>query len=143
MKEKDLISVLEIENLSFPNPWHEAAFKGEIDNDEISFPYVVVHRIQQKVIGYIVLWQVNKEVQISNFALHPDFRRAGIGKAVIRQVLGKLRRGKAEYVILEVRPSNLIAQSLYSKLGFKVLGIRKDYYINPDEDAVLMGKSLK
>ncbi len=143
MKEKDLASVLKIENLSFTNPWHEAAFKGEIDNDEISFPYVVIHRIQQKVIGYIVLWRVNKEVQISNIAIHPDFRRLGIGEAVIRQVLDELCGEKAEYVILEVRLSNLAAQSLYSKLGFKVLGIRKDYYINPDEDAVLMGKNLK
>jgi len=143
MKEKDLPSVLIIENLSFSNPWHEAAFKGEIDNDEISFSYVVVHRIQQNIIGYIVFWRVNKEVQITNFALHPNFRRLGIGKAVLRQMLDKFIKEKVEYVILEVRPSNYAAQSLYSKLGFKILGVRKEYYKNPDEDAILMGKSLK
>ena len=66
----------------------------------------------------------------------------GIAEAVIRQVIVQIKKEGAGFVLLEVRPSNYAARSLYNKLGFKVLGIRRNYYIDPREDAMLMGKSL-
>jgi ribosomal-protein-alanine N-acetyltransferase len=142
MEEDDIPSILEIENVSFANPWRDSTFSGEIANTSVSFPYVIVHSIFERTIGYIIYWKIQEEVQISNFAIHPDFRRKGIGEAVMRRIIQVIRRDGGEYIFLEVRPSNLAARALYKKLGFKVLGSRKDYYQTPLEDALIMGKPL-
>ncbi len=143
MKEDDLDSVLEIEHLSFPHPWRLSTFIGELDNYPISIPFVILHRPNERLMGYIILWFIHEEVQISNFALHPDFRRLGIGEAVLHEILDKVVKEGAREIFLEVRPSNHIARSLYEKLGFQILGIRKNYYLSPVEDALIMGKNLK
>lgn len=142
MKERDLPSVMEIEHLSFSNPWHEVTFKGEIQNRRISYPFVIVYRPQNKVIGYIIYWLIQDQAQINTLAVHPDFRRWGIAESVMRHVLDLIRKKGAVFVTLEVRPSNLAARSLYQKLGFEVLGIREDYYHNPREHAIIMGETL-
>ncbi len=142
MAEKDLPYVCAIERVSFPNPWHEMTFIGEIHNKSISFPYVVVHKKEERVIGYVIFWHVRDEIQISNIAIHPDFRRKGIGLAVMRQILELVKRERAKFISLEVRPSNSAALNLYKKLGFEILAIRKDYYHNPKEHALIMGKRL-
>lgn len=142
MKEKDLPSVLEIENLSYPNPWHLSSFKGEINNRPISNPYVVIFKPLDRIIGYVIYWHLQNEVQISNIAIRPDYRQLGVGEAVLRKILHEVCFKGAEFVFLEVRPSNRAARSLYSKLGFQILGVRKGYYRNPAEDAIVMGLSL-
>lgn len=142
MAEEDIPSILEIENVSFQNPWRASTFSGEIANRGISYPYVIVHRNFERVIGYIIYWKIQEEVQICNFAIHPDFRKKGIGEAVIRSVIKAIQRDGGVYVFLEVRPSNLAARNLYKKLGFKILGTRKDYYQTPLEDALIMGRPL-
>jgi ribosomal-protein-alanine N-acetyltransferase len=142
MKEGDLPFVLEIENASFPNPWHEMTFRGEIYNQPISSPFVIVFKPQKKVIGYLVFWRIKQQMQINNIAIHPDFRRMGIAEAVMQQVLSEIRSAGTKFVTLEVRPSNLAARSLYNKLGFAVLGIKENYYHNPPEHALVMGKKL-
>lgn len=142
MEEDDIPIILEIENFSFRNPWQTSTFAGEIANNGVSFPYVIVHRNFERIIGYIIYWKIQEEVQISNFAVHPDFRRKGIGEAVMRRVIKKIQRDGGVYVFLEVRPSNLAARSLYKKLGFKILGTRKAYYQTPMEDALIMGRPL-
>jgi len=142
MVEIDLPSVMEIENISYPNPWHLSSFKGEIDNRPISNPYVVIYRPLEKIIGYIIYWHIRNEVQISNIAISPDYRQMGVGEGVLRKVLVEMRHKEAEFVFLEVRPSNLTARCLYEKMGFTILGLRKGYYRNPSEDAIVMGKSL-
>lgn len=142
MAERDLPYVCAIERASFPNPWHEMTFIGEIHNKSISFPYVIVHKIEKKVIGYVIFWHIKEAVQISNIAIHPDFRRKGIGEAIIRQVLAQVKSEGAKSISLEVRPSNFAALNLYKKLGFEIFGIRKDYYHNPKEHALIMGRRL-
>ena len=142
MEEEDIPTILEIENVSFQNPWRASTFSGEIANRGVSYPYVIVHRIFERVIGYIIYWRIQEEVQISNLAVHPDFRQRGIGEAVMRSVIKAIHKDGAEYVFLEVRPSNLAARNLYEKLGFKILGTRKDYYQTPLEDALIMGRPL-
>ena len=142
MEERDLPSVLEIEKVSFPNPWHESTFKGEIQHRPISYPLVVVHMTLNKVIGYVIFWVIGEEVQINNIAVHPDFRRLGIGEQVLRQVIEQVKWGGANFVTLEVRPSNIGALILYKKIGFKMLGVRKDYYTNPSEDAFVLGQHI-
>ena len=142
MRERDLPFVMAIERLSFPNPWKESSFRGEIANLHISYPNVIIYRPQDKVIGYIIFWLVADEAQISNLAVHPDFKRLGIGDTILKQVLTTMRRMQAKQVILEVRPSNLSARTLYEKNGFTLLGIRRGYYQDPPEDALVMSKSL-
>jgi ribosomal-protein-alanine N-acetyltransferase len=142
MEEDDIPSVLEIENVSFQSPWQASTFSGEIVNRGISYPYVIMHRIFERIIGYIIYWKMQEEVQISNFAIHPDFRGKGIGEAVMRRVIKAIQRDGGVYVFLEVRPSNLAARSLYKKLEFEILGARKGYYHTPVEDALIMGRPL-
>ncbi len=142
MEEGDLFEVHAIERVSFPNPWHLSTFRGEIHNRPISTSYVIVHRLEKRIIGYIIYWHLQDEVQISNIAVHPDFRRMGIGESILKQVLAQLEEGGARLISLEVRPSNMAAIKLYNKLDFDILGIRKNYYHNPQEHAIVMGKFL-
>jgi len=142
MEVADLTSVLEIERASFPNPWHESTFRGEIYHRSISFPLVVVHATLNKVIGYVIFWQVGEDAQINNIAVHPDFRRLGIGETVLRQVIEMVRLRGGRLISLEVRPSNTAALNLYRKLGFKMMGVRQGYYTNPAEDAFVLGLHL-
>jgi ribosomal-protein-alanine N-acetyltransferase len=142
MKEEDLPVVRTIETLSFSNPWSDNTFRGEIQNTSISFPLVVVRKPGDEVVGYIIFWHIREDVQINNVAVHPDFRGKGIGEALMRHVIDKVRKNGATFMTLEVRPSNGAAVTLYKKLGFEILGTRKNYYTNPDEDAYLMGLVL-
>ncbi len=142
MEVADLPAVMEIENRSFPNPWHESTFRGEIQHRPISFPLVIVNTVLHRVVGYIIFWLIGDEAQINNIAIHPDFRRLGIGELVLRQVIDQLRASGAKLVTLEVRPSNTGAQALYRKLGFRMIGLRKGYYTNPPEDAFLLALQL-
>lgn len=142
MKEDDLPAVRTIEALSFSNPWSDSTFLGEIQNTPVSFPLVVVRKPADKVIGYIIYWHIREDVQVNNIAVHPDFRGKGIAEALMRHVIEKVRKKGATFMTLEVRLSNAAAVTLYKKLGFEILGTRKNYYTNPDEDAYLMGLVL-
>jgi ribosomal-protein-alanine N-acetyltransferase len=103
---------------------------------------VVVRKPGDEVIGYIIFWHIREDVQVNNVAVHPDFRGKGIGEALMRHVIDKVRKSGATFMTLEVRASNAAAVTLYKKLGFEILGTRKNYYTNPDEDACLMGLVL-
>ncbi|MBC7349051.1 MAG: ribosomal protein S18-alanine N-acetyltransferase [Candidatus Aminicenantes bacterium] len=142
MREEDLPEVVAIENLCFPNPWSRETFLGEIQNRAISFPLVVVHRERKKIAGYVIFWQIGDEAQINNVAIHPDFQGQGLGELAIRYVLDRLKENGVRFVSLEVRVSNHRALSLYRKLGFSILGVRKEYYSRPVEDAYVMGLIL-
>ena len=142
MRDADLPAVHEIETRSFSNPWSDATFRGEIQNKGISFPMVIVRPEDRRVAGYIIYWHIRDEVQINNFAVHPDLRWKGIGEAVLRLVLKEVRDKGAVFATLEVRVSNTAATRLYEKLDFKILGTRKGYYTNPVEDAYVMGLVL-
>ena len=139
MRDEDLPAVLAIETASFPNPWSENTFRGEIQNGPISEPLVAVHRPDGRVIGYVITWRIRDDVQVNNIAVHPDFRGRGVGETMMKFVMGRMRRAGAAFVSLEVRVSNVPAQNLYRKLGFEILGIRRAYYARPPEDALVMG----
>jgi len=142
MEIGDLPAVLAIERVSFSNPWNELTFRGEIQNKNISFPLVAVHATENTIIGYIMFWAVKDEVQINNIAVDASFRRHGIAESMVRNVLESVRNSDAAFVSLEVRFSNAAARALYAKLGFRPISIRKNYYTNPNEDAVVMGLHL-
>jgi ribosomal-protein-alanine N-acetyltransferase len=142
MREEDLAEILTIERICFSNPWSQDTFRGEIQNKAISFPLVVIYPGDKKIIGYVIFWQIGDEAQINNVAIHPDYQGKGFGEQTLRYVLERLRENGIHFVSLEVRVSNLPALRLYRKLGFTVLGIRKEYYTNPVEDAYVMGLML-
>lgn len=142
MKEADLPTVRMIESQSFSNPWSDNAFRGEIQNTGVSFPLVVVRRPGNEVVGYIIYWHIRGDVQVNNIAVRPDCRGLGLGEAMMRFAIAKVRSAGAEFMTLEVRRSNTAAVKLYRKLGFEVLGSRRNYYTKPDENAYVMGLVL-
>jgi ribosomal-protein-alanine N-acetyltransferase len=135
MTEVDLDAVTAIEKVSFPSPWARVLFSGELSAAH-SFPMVAVDA-EGVVVGYICPMLVIDEGHILNVAVHPDCRGRGIGRMLVENVLADCRLQGAEFVSLEVRPSNTVAIKLYRDLGFIVVGRRKAYYEN-GEDALLM-----
>jgi ribosomal-protein-alanine N-acetyltransferase len=108
----------------------------------VSFPLVVVRRPGDEVVAYIIFWHIRDDVQVNNIAVRPDCRGLGLGEALMRFAIAKVREAGAAFMTLEVRPSNTAAVALYKKLGFEILGTRKNYYTKPDEDAHVMGLVL-
>jgi len=142
MREGDLPAVRAIEALSFSNPWSDNTFRGEIQNTSVSFPMVVVRRPGDEVVGYIIYWMIRDDVQVNNVAVHPDCRGLGLGEAIMRYAIARTREAGAAFMTLEVRQSNTPAVTLYKKLGFEIMGTRKNYYTKPDEDAYVMALVL-
>lgn len=88
--------------------------------------------------GFVVIRQISSEVEILNIGVEPGSRRQGIARRLLAAALGKARREGAQKAFLEVRTSNTAAIAFYQSAGFRFTGRRKDYYRNPQEDAVLM-----
>lgn len=135
MLEHDIPEILEIERISFATPWSEAAFLHEVRK-----PYALskVAILKGFIIGYICANQIFDECHILNIASHPDFRRQGVGTALMEESLTELRGKGCKFFYLEVRASNAGAKRFYERFGFKVVGLRKNYYVSPIEDAALM-----
>lgn len=140
MKMEHLAEVLEIEKSSFPNPWSWQSFRYEVQENAKALYLVAVH--ENKVIGYIGNWFVLNEGHITNLAVHPCYRGKGMGKKLIVTLLKIGARENIASYTLEVRVSNIVAQRLYRRLGFQEAGIRKNYYQNNQEDALIMWKHL-
>jgi ribosomal-protein-alanine N-acetyltransferase len=91
-----------------------------------------------RLAGYLCLWEIGHEIHITNLAVHPEWRRQGVARALLDAALGEGRVRGVELAFLEVRPTNAEALSLYESLGFRVIGRRKGYYFDTGEDALLM-----
>ena len=135
MTEGDLREVLEIERASCSMPWSEALFFNEIKNPR-SIPRVA--RKDGKVVGYLCAHRIMDEGHILNLAVHPDLRRSGIASALIGDMIERLKQDECRFLFLEVRASNKEGKEIYAKFNFQVMGIRKNYYVSPVEDAVIM-----
>lgn len=139
MTPDDLKEVLEIEQLSFPTPWSKNLFLRELHSDLSTIILFKSDSFEnQRVLGYICIWLVGGEVHILNLACHPNFRRCGIATSLLEQSLFFSFRKGVRRAFLEVRESNKEALTLYKKYGFKQVGIRKGYYSDTREDAVVM-----
>lgn len=135
MNEADLDEILIIETASFPNPWTRTHFLDEL-NSPHAFP-LVAFGPEGRLIGYICPMFLLDEGHIMDVAVHHDFRGHGVGRMLVERVLEECRERGADFVSLEVRPSNQSAIALYRKLGFVEIGRRKRYY-QDGEDAILM-----
>jgi len=135
MQESDLPSVVAIERLSFSTPWSETLFFNEIYKQR-SIPKAAV--INNRIVGYICANHVADEGHILNLAVHHDFRRRGIAKTLVENILAELKENACRFLYLEVRASNNAARKLYEGFGFNIVRTRKAYYTEPKEDAVIM-----
>jgi ribosomal-protein-alanine N-acetyltransferase len=140
MTREDLAEVAAIEVLSFPVPWTEEMFLGELARavSTVLVAQDVGRGGQAVVVGFICLWVVEDELHINNLAVHPRWRRRGIADALLTAGLAAGRARGARRALLEVRASNLAAQCLYRRYDFEPVGIRRRYYSQPVEDAIVM-----
>lgn len=135
MTEADVDAVHEIEVLSFRTPWSRESFLREANENQCA--RYIVAKEEGRVVAYAGVWFIVDEGHITNIAVHPDYRRQGIGEGVTRAMLQLAADSGMVWMTLEVRRSNAAARALYHKLGFIDIGVRRNYYEN-SEDAVLM-----
>jgi [ribosomal protein S18]-alanine N-acetyltransferase len=135
MVEDDIPEVMGIERSSFSTPWSEISFLSEVYKKN-AFSNVAV--FEGKIIGYICINYLLHESHILNLAVHERFRRRGVATILMNESLKELKKKGAAFMYLEVRASNAGAKKFYELFGFTVGSIRKKYYTNPDEDALLM-----
>lgn len=138
MMEEDIKHVANLEKNVFTTPWSEKSLHDCISRKEYHF---FVADVNGTIAGYIGLYTVLDEGDITNVAVLPQYRRFGIGKGLVQSALEFCRNSNIVAVTLEVRKSNEAAISLYTKLGFEVQGIRKSYYQKPTEDGIIMWNS--
>ncbi|MEM7028827.1 MAG: ribosomal protein S18-alanine N-acetyltransferase [Chloroflexota bacterium] len=131
----DLPQVLKMEKASYSFPWSEIAFRQELRNEQATF--VTLNR-DNHIIGYSGHWDFVDQIHIGTIVSHPKSRRCGIGELLLIQIFIAAFASEAETITLEVRPSNYVAQGLYEKYGFEVVGHRKNYYPDNKEDALIM-----
>lgn len=133
---KDLPSVLAIEKAAFSSPWTFNMFQQELD---LSFSrHLIVSQSDQGIVGYIIFWIIHDETQLQRIAVKNDLRGQGIGSLLIREMIRMCALENVMQGSLEVRSSNDPALMLYKKFGFVVSGVRKGYYTDNREDALIM-----
>ena len=131
--EEYVSGVAEIEQACFANPWQISSIRGELENN-CSFIYVAVE--DNKPVGYVNVYCVLDDIDVVRVAVLPEYRRRKIAESILKTAMNR-HKGT---VYLDVRESNVPAINLYKSLGFEDTGVRKNYYTNPTENAVLMKK---
>ncbi len=144
MRLDDLDEVLAIERASFPHPWSRQAFVYELRENRVARLWVAhaADEPRASIVAYLCLWFIADEVHVTNFAVHPAYRHRGIGRHLMATLLELYRQEGARRAALEVRPTNHVARRLYEAFGFRQVGLRKGYYFDTGEDAVLMEAHL-
>ncbi len=132
----DVAGVQEVERASFPVPWPANAFRHELTQNR-NARYIVA-RDDELIVGYAGLWLMVDEAHITTFAVLPEWRRRRIGERMLQRLFDVAEEMGAEWLTLEVRVSNLPAQLLYEKYGFRRAGVRRRYYSDNNEDALIM-----
>lgn len=136
----DIDEIMAIERASFTLPWTYEAYYNELIMNE--FAHYILLEVDEKIIGYCGVWVIVDEAHITNIAIDPSYRGKKLGEALLRQVMLVAMQKGAKTMTLEVRVSNVVAQNLYRKLGFQNGGIRKGYYTDNYEDALVMWVNL-
>ena len=133
MIKEDAPYLAELDIKCFAVPWSEKSFREECENPHATY---FVAKIDGKIVGYGGVWIVADEAQITNIAVHPDYRKKKIASEILEEILSLSQ--DAERIILEVRESNVPAIGLYEKYGFEKAGIRKNFYHSPVENGITM-----
>jgi len=138
MDERDIPRVMEIERLSFITPWTEGMFRAQLASGDRTINLVLVLVDGEELIGYAAAWIAYDEIHLLSIAVVPATRRCGFGAEILREVVERGRMRGAERVILEVREGNAAARAFYGKHGFVTIGVRRRYYSDTGEDAIVM-----
>lgn len=140
MKESDLDRVMEIENQSFNPPWSREAFLLELTKNLLA-KYIVAE-VNGDVAGYGGIWLIIDEGHVTNIAVDEKYRNKGVGSRILEGLIQICKDRNMTAMTLEVRRSNEPAKTLYKKYGFKEYGVRKGYYQDNHEDAIIMWKDI-
>jgi len=136
---EDLIQVVAMENRCFVDPWSPDALEQELASDSLRLPLVA--EAAGKIVGYLMAWKIVDQLHILNIAADPDYRRRGVGTALLRTATDRAAEmGLGEFT-LEVRESNNEARAFYRRHGFVATGLRRSYYADNGEDAIIMTRS--
>lgn len=139
MTTADMDEIMSIERSSYRFPWSLGFFLQEL---QVACARSILAEAEGRIIGYVLFWLLPGTIDIHNLATHVNFRRRGVAKLLLSQVLGQARDQSIDRVTLEVRKSNLPAQRLYESIGFMITGVRKGYYSDDGEDALAMTLDL-
>ena len=137
MTYAQVAQVAELEKICFSDPWSENSVASELQNP---LAYWLVALDGDRLMGYVGSQTVVGETDMMNVAVHPDYRRQGVAESLILALVEGLKGKESHCLTLEVRASNTPAIALYQKLGFQQVGLRKNYYRNPKEDALILRK---
>ena len=129
----------ELEKLCFSRPWSQKAIEDEVNNPNAFFVTAVD---EEKILGYGGMHCTHQECYIDNIAVFGHQRKKGVGTAIVKALVQEAQRRGAEYISLEVRPSNAAALALYREFGFTEAGRRKNFYTNPAEDGLILTKQF-
>ena len=132
--------IAQLEKFCFSDPWSEKSIESEL-SCQLSLWFVALE--WETVVGYVGSQTVIDESDMMNIAVHPDYRRRGIAEKLIHALVSALGEKGSHGLSLEVRASNAPAIALYEKLGFTQVGLRKNYYRNPREDALILRKEME
>jgi ribosomal-protein-alanine N-acetyltransferase len=141
MGPSDLDGVMAIEEISFPTPWSRGMFLEDFPRDFSDA--LVAAGADDEVLGYAVCWTIAGESHLLNIAVHPARRGRGIGRALLSECIRRAARAGASLIFLEVRAGNEAAERLYRSMGFVFRGIRKGYYTDTGEDAVILDREVR
>jgi len=140
MRPTDLAEVMHIERRSFSAPWEESTFRGLLRRPSAT---LLVAEVEGDVCGYSVMWFAADEGELGDIAVMPELRGTGIGRTLLREGISIAAGRGTRSLFLEVRESNDVARRLYATVGFHVVGVRKRYYTEPVEDAIVMMLDLQ
>lgn len=139
MELRDVEAVAEIEKICFTTPWSENAYRDTLSNENALY-LVAETKDTKMIVGMCGVLKILDEGDISNVAVHPDYRRKSIAKQMMEELLSRGQKFGIDAFTLEVRAGNEAAVKLYEYFGFKTEGLRKRFYDKPVEDALIMWK---
>ena len=140
--DADIDAIIEIDRVSFPEPWTREMYEEDRRHPERSF-LAVWRAPDGAVSGYISFWLVVDEVHINNVAVRPDARARGVGRALVEFAMREGARRGAARMFLDVRSANHAARRLYERLGFIQVAVRPGYYGHPADDALILSRDLR
>lgn len=135
MTKKDIADIHRLEKLCFKTPWSQEAFRGELKNQAAHY---LVLCDGERIAAYGGMWVMFDEAHVTNVGVDPEYRRMGLGERLMRSLMRSASQMGATAMTLEVRAGNIAAQELYSKLGFERAGVRRGYYADTQEDALIL-----
>lgn len=140
MRRADVPAVADLEEATFSMPWSDATFRGLLRRKDVDALIAVDD--DGVLAGYAVAWGVYDQGELANICVVPDRLGSGLGRRLLEEVLARMEERGIRQVFLEVREANVRARRFYERHGFREVGRRRGYYVEPDEDALVLYRSL-